>query len=212
MKKFFVVLMMMVTMMVAGVANAAPKNIETVDSSVMQALQQNVQTNGRTKESFMIQGMFDIDTKLLAINMQTGQSDLYRLTNIADFEVLCREQINCKDSRKPGAYTIVLQDMAMAEQFVTAAQQVTQTSTSKNKGPVFKLAQQKNRIANANLDAFLAEKGFGHESVFITVQTGKLVVRPLEKVLDVSSKVNDLFSLPTTIKSSWNVLTNKSGW
>lgn len=213
MKKNLVVLMMMVIMMVAGVANAAPTKAETVDTNIMAALQQNVDANnGRTKESFMITGLFDIDTKVLVINMQTGQSDLYRLTNVQDFEVLCREQINCKDSRKPGSYTIVLQNLPMAEAFVTAAQQVTQTSTSKSKGPVFKLAQQKNRMANKNLDSFLASKGFSSDAVFITVNTGKLVVRPLQQVLDVSSKVNDLVSLPTTLKSSWNVLTNKSGW
>lgn len=212
MKKFFVMIMMMVTMVFASVANAAPAKVDSVNPSIMAALQQNVQAEGRTKESFMIQGLFDIDTKVLAINMQNGQADLYRLTSITDFEELLRNQLNCKDSRKPGAYTLVLEDVTMAEQFANAAAQVTQTSSSKNKGPVFKLNVQKNRVPNANLDSFLAEKGFGERAIFVNMQTGKLVVRPLTQILDVSSKVNDLFSLPTTLKSSYNVITGKSGW
>lgn len=211
MKKILVILVMLVTLVVQGNAFAEPKKTTVVDAGIMSAFQQDIKANSRSKSSFTINGIFDIDAEILVVDMTTGQADLYRLTQVSDFEALFREQINCKDSRKPENYMVVLPDAAIAEAFVTTAQQVTQTSMGKNKGPVFKLAQQKNRMANKSLDAFLADKGFGKESVFINLQCGKLVQRPLEKILDTSTKVNDLFSLPTTIKSSWNVLTNK-GW
>lgn len=207
-----VMMMVMMVMMVGGTAFAAPQKTTVVDTGIMSAFQQDIKANSRTRSSFIINGISAIDAEVLVVNMMTGQADLYRLTQVSDFEALFREQINCKDSRKPENYMVVLPDAAIAEAFVTTAQQVTQSSIDRKKGPVFKLLQNKNRLQNKPLDAFLADKGFdAKESVFIKLWCGKLVQRPIEKILDTSTKVNDFFSLPTTIKSSWNVLTNK-GW
>ena len=205
MKKLVVMVVMMLTL-VCGSAFAAPAKL---DSSVLADLQPATE---RTHQSFSLAGLNNIDTNVVVVDFASAKADVYHLTQVADFAELLRTQLNCKDSRKPVTSLVILQNAEMAGYFVNAANNLTQASNQKSRGPIFKLAPQTAGMSNAVLKSFLADNGIGADAVAVNVQAGKLVTRPFTEFMKWSSAINDFMSLPSTVKNSFNVLTNKSAW
>ena len=205
MLKKLVVMVAVVLTMVCGSAFAAAQKL---DSSVLAEL--NPET-GRTHQVVSLTGLNNISTNVVVVDFADAKADVYHLTQIGDFTDLLRTQLNCKDSRKPVSSLVILQNAEMAGYFVNAANTLTQGSQQKSRGPIFKLAPQTAGMTNPVLKAFLAENGIGEGAVAVNVQAGKLVTRPFTEFMKWSSAINDFVSLPSTIKSSFNVITNR-GW